>query len=157
MYQSICDLNEDTAEEILSHDELWRGDGTYLKFRKKHDAYLRQAFIAKGGNPKLKHPIYMLLGDSPTGPHDMHPEYPHSIKIPLTVFPSGSVSFTYPDSMYKVPLDDLGRVGLERDPAPIVYLFDEIDGVIERYKVFEHNNHYIEAQVWDTEPLIKYL
>ena len=104
----------------------------------------------------MKHPIYMILGDSPPGPHDLHKEYDYFMKIPLSIFPIESVSYTYPDSMYKVPLDQLDRVYLERDPAPAVYLLHEIPGVIERYEVYKHNNHAIEAQVWDLEPLGKY-
>jgi len=156
LFQNICELDEEIAEEILSHDELWRGDGTYLVYRKKHEEFLRKAFIAKGGKPQLKHPIYMILGDSPIGPFDLHNEYDHFIQIPVSIFPVESVSYTYPDSMYKVPLDEPGRVNLKRDPAPEVYLLHEIPDVIARYEVYKHNNHAIEAQVWSLQPLRKY-
>ena len=141
------------AEDILSHDELWRGDGTYLVYRKKHEAFLRKTFTAKGGKPQLKHPIYMILGNSPTGPFDLHKEYDHFMEIPTSIFPVEYVSYTYPDSMYSVPVDELDRVYLERDPAPKIYLLDEIPDVIARYEVYNHNNHYIEAQIWSLEPL----
>jgi len=156
MFQSICELDEAVAEEILSHDVLWRGDGTYLPYRKKHDQYLRKSFIAKGGKPELDYPVYMILGDSPTGPHDMHNDFDYFMKIPLSIFPVETVSYTYPDSMYKVPLDELDKVHLERDPAPQVYLLPDIPDVITIYEVYKYNNHAIEAQIWSLEPLKEY-
>jgi hypothetical protein len=99
----------------------------------------------------------MILGDSPTGPHDLRLEYPHCVTLPLSFFPRESISFTYPDSLYKVPLDNLGRLHLERDPAPPVYLLEELPWVITTYQVYEYNQHYIEAQVWDDAPMQAWL
>lgn len=95
----------------------------------------------------------MVLGDSPAGIHDMRLEYEYSIKSPIGIFPVESVSHTYPDSMYRMPTDELDRLYLERDPAPAVYLLPEVPDIVERYEVYRHNNHYVEAQVWDKEPL----
>jgi len=155
--QTICDLDEQVAEDILKHDVLWRGDGTYLAHRKQHERYLRDQFIAKGGRPVKTYPIYMILGNSPTGPHDLRLEYDYRVIIPLTAFPPEALSFTYPDSLYQVPLDDLGRLHLERNVRPTVYCLHEIAQVIETYKVYEYNNHYVEAQVWDDAPAQPYV
>lgn len=146
-------MDEVAAEEILRRDVLWRGDGTYLRYRKEHEQYLRNRFIEKGGKPRRKYPIYMILGDSPSGPHNLDEDYDHALVIPLSVFEPEDVSFTYPDSLYRVPLNDLGRLYLDRDPAPAVYRIEEIENLIQRYRVYEFNNHYVEAQVWMDEPL----
>ena len=107
----------------------------------------------KGGGAVRKHPIYMILGDSPAGPHDLRLEYEFKIVIPLDRFAAEEISFTYPDSLYQVPMDDLGRLYLERCADPAVYRLEEIARVIERYQVYEQNNHYVEAQVWVDRPL----
>ena len=155
--QTICDLDEPIAEGFLSHDTLWRGDGTYLAHRKQHERYLRDQFIARGGCPVRQHPIYMILGDSPAGPHDLRLEYDYRVVIPLAAFPSHILSFTYPDSLYQVPLDDLGRLYLDRNARPTVYRLHEIAKVVETYRVYEYNNHYVEAQVWDDAPARPYV
>jgi len=45
-----------------------------------------------------RYPIYAILGESPTGPHDLENEYPRTIRIPLATFNRDDVPFTYPDS-----------------------------------------------------------
>jgi hypothetical protein len=151
-FQTICDLDEHEAQAILDNDILWRGDGTYLAHRKQHERLLREKFIAKGGRPARQHPIYMILGDSPAGPHDLHLEYAYKIILPISIFSPDDLSFTYPDSLYQVPLDDLDRLYLDRDPNPTVYRLEEIERVIATYRVFAINQHYIEAQVWNDGP-----
>ncbi len=99
----------------------------------------------------------MILGDTPSGPHSLDEEYDHKLVLPLSLFSAEDVSFTYPDSLYKVPLDDLGRLNCDRDPAPCVYRLEELEEVIQKYRVYEYDNHYVEAQIWNDEPLEKYL
>lgn len=98
----------------------------------------------------------MILGDSPAGPHDLNQEYDYSMRIPIKAFSTDDVSFTYPDSLYKVPLDDLGRLYLERNQNPTVHRLEELEWVIATHQVYEFNNHYVEAQVWNKEPLHPY-
>ena len=87
---------------------------------------------------------------------NLHQEYDYKILIALEVFSVDDVSFTYPDSLYEVPLDDLGRIYLERSQSPTVYRLQEMESVIAMYQVYEFNNHYVEAQVWNDEPLQPY-
>lgn len=148
-FEVLSDLDEQTAASILLNDTEWRGDGTYLAHRKRHEQLLREQFIGRGRKSKRHHPIYMILGDSPTGPHDMTAGYDYLIRIPLSLFSAEEVSSTYPDSLYKVPLDDLGRLYLERNTSPTVYRLEELPWVISTYRVYEYSNHYVEAQVWD--------
>lgn len=155
LFEVLSDLDESVAEEIFRRDVLWRGDGTYLRYRKAHEQYLRDRFIEKGGRPRRRYPIYMILADSPPGPHSPDDECDHKLAIPLSLFAPEGLSFTYPDSLYTVPLDDPGRLHLDRDPAPCVYRLEETEDLIQRYKVYEFNNHYVEAQVWVDEPLVE--
>lgn len=153
LFEVLSDLDQKAAEEILRHDVCWRGDGSYLRYRKKHERYLRKRFVEKGGRPRREYPIYMILGDSPSGPHSLIDGYDRKLALPLSTFVPEEVSFTYPDSLYRVPPDDLGRLYLDRDPAPRVYRLEELEMLIETYRVHKFNNHYVEAQVWVDEPL----
>ncbi len=157
LFTVLSDMNERVAENTLREDVLGRGGGTYLKYRKKHEHYLRNKFIEKGGLPKRTYPIYMILGDSPTGSHDLNKEYELKMTIPLSLFSSEDLSFTYPDSLYKVPLNSLDQIFLERDEAPNIYTLQEIPDLIDAYKVYDYDNHYIEAQIWNKEPLNKWM
>ena len=73
-FEVLSDLEEPVAQNILTQDTHWRGDGTYLAYRKQHERLLREKFIAKGGRSKRQYPIYMILGDSPVVGVIMYPE-----------------------------------------------------------------------------------
>ncbi len=77
--------------------------------------------------------------------------------LPLSLFAPEDVSFTYPDSLYEVPPDDLGRLFCERNPTPTVYCMEELAEIIRIYQVYDYNNHYVEAQVWNDDPLALYI
>jgi hypothetical protein len=155
-FEVITDLDPIVAQDILKNDVLWRGDGTYLDHRKNHEHQLRELFILKGGHPLREYPIYAILGESPVGPHDLENEYSYKINIPLYDFSRDDVCFTYPDSLYEVPLDHLCRLYLQRNTQPTVYTIEELAKVVNMYRVYEINNHYIEAQVWNDRPLRPY-
>jgi len=156
-FQNICDLDIQVAAEILKKDVDWRGDGTYLSARMEHEELLRSLFIKNGGRPIRKNPIYMILGDSPTGPHDLNNDYQGKIQLPLGIFKSNVISFTYPDSMYKISLNELDKLYLERNDSPKIYRMEELKDVIRTFEVYEHNNHYIEAQIWDDKPIKEFI
>ncbi len=155
-FEVITDLDPEAAQAILRNDVLWRGDGTYLDHRKSHERLLRDLFIEKGGHPSRHYPIYAILGESPVGPHDLESEYSLKICIPLRDLSRDDVSFTYPDSLYEVALEDLHRLYLPRSVRPTVYAVEELARVVSVYRVYEINNHYIEAQVWNDRPLKPY-
>ena len=88
------------------------------------------------------------------------------IQVPLSLFSENVVSFTYPDSMVSFLLN------MERNPE---YYLPEYHGQVftlaEMYGIVERNGlpgykwgtelpkemaNYIEAQVWDHEPLLAY-
>jgi hypothetical protein len=155
-FEVLTDLDPVIARNILKDDVLWRGDGTYLEHRRDHERLLRDLFIQKGGHPSRQNPIYAILGESPTGPHDLENEYAYKIRIPLRDFSRNDVSFTYPDSLYEVPLEELHRLYLPKNARPTVYTIAELAEVVRLYRVYEINNHYIEAQVWNDRPLAPY-
>ena len=155
-FEVLSDLDSKLAEAILQNDVLWRGDGTYLAHRKNHESLLRNKFIQKGGHPSRDYPIYAILGESPIGPHDLENEYAYKIRIPLRALTRDDACFTYPDSLYEVPLDDLGRLHLNRNTEPTIYMIEELGHVIRQYRVYEFNNHYVEAQIWNVLPLMPY-
>jgi hypothetical protein len=152
LLRSICEHEQNTARLMLKQDMLWRAQIGYLDERIERERRMRAAFIDKGGFPVRKHPIYMILGDPPIGVNDLRMDYDFSVTIPLEVFDPEEISFSYPDSQFEVPPEDLGCIRLRRTNAPKIYRLDEIEAVIESYRVYEFNNHYVEAQVWNEAP-----
>jgi hypothetical protein len=140
----------------------------YLRNRKLSEAWLREAFIKKGGKPILNYPIYFVLGVSSwleehAPDKDLHSE----IRVNLDEFDEVDVSFTYPDSMISFWL------GKDK-PADLylpefhgkVFTGKEILAIVDRMgdpeKDWDCNlpptlAPYIEAQVWNKYPLLKYL
>ena len=149
--------------------ERFKNPVQYLHNRRQTEQWVREAFIAKGGQPQATYPICMVLGASkwiekhaPAPDPDAHGE----IRIPLSAFQEGDVSFTYPDSMislwfgrdkppeYYQP-DYHGKIFTRTEILSIV----EMKGVPE--EAWETNlpsnlAPYIEAQVWNHKPLLKY-
>lgn len=130
----------------------------YLIHRKEIEKWLFDQLLAKGGNPQNAVPVYMTLGESPLGEFDIREDIQKNaeeIKIPLKYLDMSAISFTFPDSMYRFVLDNNGDiVGGERTNTPNVYLYNELEEVISKYKT---DSHYIEAQVWNREMLYDYI
>ncbi len=174
-FQSLTDLAEDDAVNIMEklcddtpYGERFKIPVQYLKSRKATETWVRKAFIAKGGKPKDKIPISMVLGASQwlvaAAPD---PEKHGEICIPLSVFRPCDISFTYPDSM-------LSRWFGEEKPAEFylpdlhgkVFTISEILSIVEingmpeedwENKLQKRLAPYIEAQVWNRELLFAYI
>jgi len=133
----------------------------YLPHRRKIEKWIHAQLIQKGGNPKNYIPVYMTLGESPTSEYDIRIDIQrgaHELRIPIANLDLNAVTFTYPDSMYKFIYDNNGdKISSEMTETPTVYLYNELEYIIERYKVYDIYEHYIEAQVWDREMLNKFL
>ena len=139
----------------------------YMRNRRQTEQWVRGAFIAKGGRPQAAYPIPMVLGASKwMVKHAPDPDAHGEIRIPLSVFTEYDVSFTYPDSMISL------WFGREK---PIEYYQPEYHGkvftVSEILSIVEAKGlpeeawetnlpgdfaPYIEAQVWNHEPLMGY-
>ena len=169
-FRSISELSESDAADAMRR--MREGDDTYSRFtaehrdpymraRRKSEARLFDAFIKKGGKPKRRSPYYLILdtpGTETFFPQDMR------LAIPLDRIPAEVVSFTYLDSM-------CCDLILEHDPDGMlppgflarfaglpclreVYRLSELPALLQEYGPPEKT--YIEAQVWDDEPLRQY-
>lgn len=128
----------------------------YLQTRKVVEQWLYQAFIEKGGKPKLRHPRYLTVGECKwiLGWYRNGKE----IKIPVSALPRDAVSFTYPDSIVSY---QLSKTNLNRECYGKVFLLEELPEVIKTYGLPGNMKHlkshiyekYIEVQVWDDGPL----
>jgi hypothetical protein len=152
-------LYEDTPVWVRFKDPLG-----YLRDRKQTEQWVREEFIAKGGQPQASYPIPMVLGESKwIVKNAPHPAAHGEIRIPLSVFTEQDVSFTYPDSMISLWF---GREKPVEYYMPEyhgkVFLISEILSIVEARGLPEDEWEtglsddlapYIEAQVWNHEPL----
>ena len=161
--RNLSDLPDEQADEILRRIRN-QGDRfasqrneDYLSVRRGLEAQVRDLFIAKGGRPKRMRPHYFILGECAW----LKTWYPHGceLRIPLAVFPVDCVSFTYGDTFPAMRyLDGKHYRGQ-------VYTRAELPALVAQYGLPQVWNgegklgpdRYIEAQVWDDEPLQAYL
>jgi hypothetical protein len=133
------------------------------------EEWLRREFVAKGGKPQAAYPIYSVFGTSKwieTMLDATTLATTTQLHIPLSIFGEYDVSFTYPDSMVSFLLNE------EKNPAYYqpeyhgrVFTLCEIRSIIEAnglpgYKwgtnLPDYMANYIEAQIWNHEPLLAY-
>jgi hypothetical protein len=149
--------------------ERFQDPAQYLQARRQVEQWLRREFIAKGGKPQASYPIYMILGrskwiqtmlDATTLATTLE------IQVPLSIFRECDLSFTYPDSMVSAMLDK------EKNPEYYlpeyhgkVFTLSEIRSIVEANGLPGHKwgtslpsylANYIEAQIWNHEPLLAY-
>jgi len=173
-FQSLSALSDEEAIKIMEQlcddtpfGERFKNPIQYLKDRKDTERWVREAFIAKGGRPKDKFPISMVLGSSKWLVNAVPDRNKHGeIHIPLSTFTEYDVSFTYPDSMIS---HWFGREKpLEYYQAELhgkVFTITEILSMVEKKGMPEEDWEvtlpkslapYIEAQVWNHELLHDY-
>ena len=125
----------------------------YMDTRQKVEDTLRCLFIARGGKPTRKYPLYFVLGQSHwfKGLIDEHRE----IRIDLDSLSPTTTSFTFLDSY----------VALSRNEKPYhgkIFLLHELESVIDKYGVPSDDvslnyqgywkgnfEKYIEFQIWE--------
>jgi hypothetical protein len=173
-FRSLSALPDEKALKImekLRDDTLFgarfKDPAQYMRDRKQTEQWVREEFIAKGGRPRAAYPIPMVLGTSKwLVKQAPNPDAHGEIRIPLSAFTEHDVSFTYPDSMISI--------WFGRD-KPVEYYLPEYHGkvftVSEILSIVESKGlpeeewetnlpsdlaPYIEAQVWNHEPLIEY-
>lgn len=141
----------------------------YLQLRRQTEQWLREQFILKGGLLREGYPIAMVLGTSrwiekhAPGPIGTQGE----MRIPLSIFDEGDVSFTYPDSMISFVLARDKPIELyQPDCHGQVFSRSEILALVEQKGLPEDGwganlpdalAPYIEAQVWNREALFAYV
>ena len=173
-FRSLSTLPDDEALQLMTalcddtpFGERFKDPLNYLHQRRRTEEWVRAEFIAQGGRPQELYPIYMVLGGSPWIEQAVPLTFRTcQIRFPLTIFQEGDVSFTYPDSMIS------HWFGQDRpieyyQPAyhGKVFMRSEVLAIVaarglpeEGWKpgLPDHLAPYIEAQVWNSEPLFRY-
>jgi hypothetical protein len=151
------------AERVLNNLRLQKKgfaskrSDDYLTIRRELEGKARHLFIAKGGRPIRSYPHYMTLGSCSW----LLTWYSagKEISMPLTEFDPHTISFTY---------GDLFPTMRYQDGKPYrgqVYTLEEINQVVSRFGLPQSWNpdgqkgpeRYIEVQIWDDGPLMKYI
>jgi hypothetical protein len=153
----------DDAERVL---EAIRRAGTifaskrapdYLVIRRELEQRIRGLFIARGGQPRRETPHYFILGSCPWVQSWYRDG--REVRVPLTDIDPAVVSFTVGDSFPAMRYQD------GKPYRGQVYRVAELPDVIRLYGLPQVWNpdgklgpdRYIEAQVWDDEPLKDWL
>ncbi len=158
-FRSLSDLPPDQAEAVLGQIRAAgatfasRRTEDYLAIRRGLEERVRQAFIAKGGAPRRLRPHYMILGACPW----LLQWYRHGreLRIPLAAFAATVISFTYGDTFPAMRYQD------GKPYRGHVYTLAELPTLVRAYGLPQEWNNggrlgpdrYIEAQIWDDEPL----
>lgn len=137
----------------------------YLEARIATEKWLKDEFIKKGGEPKIFFPLYMVV-ENATWIEEGYNGQSRKIQIPISEFETKEVSFTYPDSMISYWLKDKKQPFYQPDYHGQVFRLDEIIQIIKKYgipvkewKTQEARRHdiFIEAQIWNEQPVLNYL
>ncbi len=165
-FMSLNDLPLEQANRIKTEYCTKNGIGKfyaqddYLLHRREIENWIYHELIRLGGKPVNDVPVYMTLGETLPGEHDIRRELQQNaqeIKIPLSEIDLSVVSFTYPDSMYEHVVDEAGNlVSAGRTNTPCVYQYNDLVDVARKYRLYENYGFGIEAQVWDREMLHRY-
>jgi hypothetical protein len=174
-FRSLSALTDAEAIEVMQSLyiegaviwERFKEPADYLYIRRQVEEWLRREFIAKGGQPRTDYPVYMVWGRSKwmeTMVDEITLAATVEIQVPLSMFDEKTLSFTYPDSMVSFILN------MEKNPAYFlpeyhgqVFTLAEMRAILERNgqpgyrwgtELPEDMANYIEAQVWDHEPLL---
>ncbi len=158
-FRNLSDLPREQAEQIMA---TIRATGStfaskrttnYLAIREELEVRVRRLFIEKGGHPKRLRPHSMILGQSAWLKNWYQNR--QEICIPLAKFAPDSISFTYGDLFPAMRYQD------GKSYRGQVYLMSELESLISHFGLPQDWNadgllgpdRYIEAQVWDDQPL----
>jgi hypothetical protein len=162
-FRNLSDLSLGAAEGILQAiREKGRGFASqrgqdYLRIRLDLEAQVRALFVAKGGRPTRLRPHYAILGSCPW----VLSWYPNGreLRIPIACFQPEVLSFTYGDTFPAMRVKDGGH------HRGRVYTLAELPELVAEFGLPQETNpwgqhgpeRYIEAQIWDDEPIRAYL
>jgi hypothetical protein len=170
-FRSISALPEEEALSVmkpLASDDLFgmrfKNPEQYLNDRKNTESWLRSSFIAKGGKPTDKHPLYLIVGDS--GWIEEKNIFKMKISVPVDILSDNDVSFTFPDSMFSLMFWKEKTKEYNENIHGIVFTLSEmyelLNGVLKPGDNFPGRKEdvispYIEAQVWNRKVVFDYL
>ena len=172
-FRSLSDSTDSELLEIMrtefSEDHRFHKNPLEnIARRRSTEKWLRYEFIKRGGRPTENHPRYMVLGTSTyleeyTGFGGNYSE----LRMPLTSFDDRDISFTYPDSVLSHWLaEEKNKLYYKPEYHGKVFLLHEVLALISQYEVTGEEWRYIperkydffiEAQIWNLEPLMKSL
>ena len=173
-FRSLSALADEDAikimQELYDDTPVWirfKDPVQYLRDRRQTEQWVREEFIAKGGQPRESYPIPMVLGASKwVVKNSPFPDEHGEIRIPVSAFTEFDVSFTYPDSMISLWFGrDKPVEFYQPEVHGKVFTISEILSIVESRGLPEdewdtglpsHLAPYIEAQVWNQEPLREY-
>lgn len=149
--------------------ERFKNPAQYLRLRREVERWLRTAFVAKGGKPRESYPIYMMLG-TPVWALKVNDSASAAttseMRVPLAILEETNVSFTYPDSMVSWLMEnDKNPEYYQPGCHGQVFTLPEIRSLVQAKGMPEEGwttnlpatfAHYIEAQVWNWQPLLEY-
>ena len=150
--------------------ERFKDPSEYLLARRNTEAWLRNEFIARGGQPQQPNPIYMVFGR--TRWLEIHGDpatlaTTAEIDVPISLFTAQDISFTYPDSMltrllaeqieadYYLP-DFHGKLFTLPEMVTIV-ASKGLPGIRWGNNLPDLYPNYIEAQVWNHRILLDFI
>ena len=137
--------------QLLTEETSWGvrrfSDPEYLVQRLEVEKRIRNEFIAKGGRPHLKNPIYFFLGRNIR--FEEHPGNKGYI-IELRNIHSDSISFTYGDSMLAYIEDYRNQAGekYRNSLCAKVYRMGELESLFAHPGFPRNDSLAVEAQLW---------
>lgn len=160
-FKSISELSDDDKiqfmkENFPDHGWFHANPEKRISTRRTVENWLFDAFVRSGGEPKTHHPCYFTLGKSAFLRDEGF--YDAEIQIPLHLFSSKNVNFTYPDSFFSHWLNhNRDHKCYNGELNGKLFTIDEILSLLNENKIPAHVRmdayyefeFYIEAQVWD--------
>jgi hypothetical protein len=170
-FKSISDLCDDEIilfmkENFPNHAWFHADPEERIKRRRRIEKWLLDEFVLSGGDPKTTNPCYFTLGKS-TFLRDAG-SFDAEIEIPLGLFSSKNISFTYPDSFFSEWLGRNKEHNLfNNELNGKIFTIDEVLNLLTQNKIPQNAQmdtsygykfeFYIEAQVWDYDILNNYM
>jgi len=173
-FQRLTTLPDDEAlllmEQLSEKSGLvyrrFKNPPNYLSDRKITEKWLYDEFIKTGGNPKLKSPYYFVVEKSLWIEEGYNGES-LQIQIPVEKIDPSIISFTYSDSMVSFWLgEQLGKPFYKHDYHGKVFSLEEIKTIINvvgipndewKTELSKKYDFFIEAQLWDEQPINQYM
>lgn len=145
-YSLANKLSQHAGDSFTSFSRFTERDfDGYYKKRLRTEEWLYNSFIELGGKPQSHHPLYFVLGES----RYLNAWFENGIttRLLLRDIDPADVSFTFGDSMAKMDSED------RKNPFNKASLFDFIyetaSDASSFLKELNHQNKYIEVQLWN--------
>ncbi|MFD2117570.1 hypothetical protein ACFSTH_12885 [Paenibacillus yanchengensis] len=177
-FQTLSALPDDEALRVMEKlgDDSplfarFKTPAAYMASRKQTEQWLCESFIAKGKTPVQTYPLYAVYGQSAWIEKYGAAFNIVSIRIPLSLFVSNDISFTYPDSMIsyeqRKQIKQQSSVTNSSTMKPSswygqVFTMDEVKELVASQglpeqswtsELSEESAPYIEAQIWNDQIL----